>query len=172
MKKLLMILLGVICFSLVGCTENNNSSSSDEIEKEMITLTFRQEGYEDIVQEVEVGNASENIPDPKEKKGYTVEWSVFDFDLLTTDTVITVVETPKVYTITFELNKDGAEIDSSVQEVTYGSEFTLPVPTCARYVFVEWVFTGTEDVFTEGIYTYDENISLTAVWRLEWSGQH
>ena len=170
MKKFLMILLGGICFSFAGCAGGNPSNG--EAEKEMITLTFRQEGYEDIIREVESGNASENIPDPQEKRGYTVEWSVFDFDLLDSDTVITAVETPNIYTITFELNKDGAEIDSSAREVKYGSEFTLPVPTCARYVFVEWVFSGTEDVFTEGTYNYDEDLSLTAVWRLEWSGQH
>lgn len=171
MKKFLMVLLGIMCLAFAGCAGKCNSSIG-EVETETIILTFRQEGYEDIVREVEIGNASENIPDPQEKKGYTVEWSVFDFDLLISDTVITVVETPNVYTITFELNKDGAELDQSTQEVAYGSEFTLPVPTCASYVFVAWVFSGTEDVFTEGTYNYDEDISLTAVWRLEWSEQH
>lgn len=71
------------------------------------------------------------------------------------------------YTITYVLNYSNATIETTTQEVKANEAFTLLIPTVPKgddYSFVKWVITGTNTEFTNGIFSYNSNISLTAVW--------
>lgn len=71
------------------------------------------------------------------------------------------------YTITYVLNYSNATIEATTQEVKANETFTLFIPTVPKgddYSFVKWVITGTNTEVTNGIFTFNNHISLTAVW--------
>ena len=72
MRKIIMLFMTVllsICTFFPSCAD-----TVTETEKIYYTVTFRQEGEEDIVKKVEAGKGltSSDIPEPKLKDGYTV----------------------------------------------------------------------------------------------------
>ena len=76
----------------------------------------------------------------------------------------------ETYTITFNVVFNGASIDRLSQEVKYGESFTLPTPTLDGYKFKHWVIEGTTDTVVDGIYTWNKDISLKAVWLMSADG--
>lgn len=103
MKKLILFLtliLSIFCF--VGCGQNEPNKPTNT----KYTITFRQEGQEDVKKSIIVGEklSKSEIPTPALVDGYYVEWEIQDFSNITTDTVVNAKIT---FTITF---KNGEEI--------------------------------------------------------------
>ena len=71
------------------------------------------------------------------------------------------------YTITYNVVFDGASIDRLSQEVKYGENFTLPKPTYSGLKFKHWVLDGTKEVVNDGVYTWENNVTLKAVWVMD-----
>lgn len=70
-------------------------------------------------------------------KGWYNGTKLYSGDIVVTGNITLAAKwTANTYTVT--LNANGGSVDSSTQTVTYGSTFTLPVPTKDGYVFVGW----------------------------------
>ena len=129
------------------------------------TVTFVQEGCEDVVVTVEEGKGVDSIPEPASVKGHTVSWDKTAADLaeITENVTVTAIAVPNVYVITFIVDVEGVAVPEDL-EVTYGEEFTLPTIANGAYEFKHW---ETEDgeVFTVvDAYSIDGNLTLIAVF--------
>lgn len=77
------------------------------------------------------------------------------------------------YLITYETGlKTGVSITSKTQEVFYGKEFVLYIPEHTDYIFVKWVIKGTNVELKNGVFSYEENITLEAVWKEAGDGDY
>ncbi|MBQ8405751.1 MAG: InlB B-repeat-containing protein [Clostridia bacterium] len=150
---------------------NEESSSGGDVEKEKITVTFRQNGAEDIVLTVAVGESLTDIPTPIAKVGYIVVWDRTDFSNLAQDIMVQAIETAKTYTVTLKAN--GGVLEQSSIIVTYGQAYALPTPMHGENIFEYWTYAG-EEVAAQGVWEIDgENLSLTAQWNeCHWSNNY
>ena len=152
--------------SVVESTPESTVESTPESVAVTYTVTFVQEGCDNVVVTVNEGEgvSADSIPVPASVKGHTVSWDKTEADLaeITTDVTVTAVATPNVYVITFVVDYEGVTAPQS-QEVTYGTEFTLPTVADGYYEFKHW---ETEDgeVFTASVYEIDDNLTLYAVF--------
>ena len=179
-KKLFTILLGVLslilfsaCFSCQGLI----------IQKpiEYYTVTFIQDGQENIVKEVEKGKALTDIPEPISIPGYNVTWSIADFSKIKSDLTVTIIKEAKTFKVHYSLGiLEGYEKVSIVEydkDVFYNTYFSLTTPSCEGYEFLGWVLDESDNYFYGGTYTYLTDITVTAKWKLVdedlgWSGLH
>lgn len=164
MKKILFVLvLAVLC--LTACKKK-----AETPEYESFTVTFVQEGQENIIKEVLKGNALTDIPEPKAVEGYDVAWEDVDLSKITQNLTVTAVRTPKNYVITYDLGvckeDENVSIESDKMEVTYDSSYTLYIPSCKGYAFCGWTLSTEEPItyFEDGIYETAKDITLIAVW--------
>lgn len=144
---------------------------------EFVTVTFRQSGYDDIVKTVKLGETLTDIPNVREKTGYDVAWDHTDFAAIRENLVVTAVETPKTFTLTYEIDHlEGwlIEEDSWTQSVTYDAAFTLKLPVHLEKKFLKWVTKGTDETFVAGVWNFTEDVTLTAVWieSESWTGEY
>ncbi len=170
MKKLLLLLLGLTLSvgTFAACFSDDNDDSvsvgTESVQPQEIyhKVTFKQEGYDDIVITVKDGEALPEIPAPKSKTGYTIVWLTYDFDKITADMTVTAIATPNDSVITFDA--DGGEVSESTKTVTYDAAYTLPVPTKAGHTFKGWKFQG--DILpTSGTWSNVwAELTLKAVW--------
>ena len=73
---------------------------------------------------------------------------------------------PMEYTVTFEVNGNGATVDPLKKDVTFGSVYgELPVPTCNGYTFDGW-YLNDELVNADTRVTTADNHTLTAHWKV------
>lgn len=174
MKKILIALMTCICISLFP-------ACFDEVETEDGTtykIIFVQSGEKDIVKSVNIGEIldSAEVPEPKDKEGYTVCWDITDFSNVTESITVTAIATPNNYTITYYITDKGAVISTENQEVTYDSSFVLQTPSAPymNYKFKNWVIKNTETVFSSGVWELTNDVELEAVWseEKEWSDFH
>ena len=129
------------------------------------TVTFVQAGEEDIVKTVEKGAALTDIPTPKAKEGYTVAWDVTDFSAITENMTVSAVETAERYNVTYELANGEAMEGETVQEMTFGANYTLKTPTKEGYTFVCWKDKATnKNVPTQGNWAIATDVTLVAEW--------
>lgn len=141
-------------------SSENNDSSIDE--KTVYSVTFKQEGQNDIVKEVEEGKALTDIPTPTQKTGYTVKWSVEDFSSVTENMTVEVVSTANEYTITYEAN--GGTVTPETQTVTYDAiPQTFATPTRETHNFVCWTYEG-KAVQATDIWKFACDVTLVASW--------
>ena len=169
-----LLLMLTVLFGAVGCvnppstsTGNNSNSSSSSVVGARYSVTFKQEGQEDVVKYVEEGKALTDIPTPVPVQGYTVVWEEKDLTNVTADITVVAVKTANTYTITFDMGQEGIPAIQSMN-VTYGETFTLPtLPT--QYVgandcydLLEWRLDGVK--VESGAYTWTKNITLVAKW--------
>ncbi len=183
MKKLLLLLLSLTMTAgaLGGCgwlmeessknevtssaPEKDSQSSeqeSSEPEKITYTITFKQNGQQDIVKRVEEGEDLKDIPEPKGKKGYSIVWSVTEFKDISENITVLAVETANTYTVT--LNADGGELNKTEVTMTFDKTYSLPTPTKEGYTFNGWL-DGEDSFAANGTWTRDErDVSLTASW--------
>ena len=181
MKKLvclLLVIVSAICMC-TACTDTPDDSSSGE--PVVYTITFSQEGQEDVVKQVEEGKSLADVPVPAEKSGYTVVWNVTDFSNIQENIQVMAVATPNEYTITYTYNPllDNSytvNLEKETQKVTYNTEYTLASASAYNsdrtLVFVGWVDATTGEPVENGVYTTAGNITLVAKFDAptsEWS---
>lgn len=143
-------------------------------EDEYLTVTFVQDGCDNIVRTVKAGDALTDIPEPQSVRGHTVKWEDVDLSCVTSNITVYAVATPNTYTITYNLqNKQGATISSVTQQVVFGQSFVLLTPSCPTSKFVKWLDETTQKTVENGVWNIDGNVTLIAVWTDEgWSDFH
>lgn len=150
MKKILILMLAmmlmIMSISLVSCNDNeesyeqgssstdgekpSTSSSSKEDEslsspsEQEVTITFVQDGFDDVVKTIKKGGRLTSVPKPKTEKGYEVEWDRKTFTSIEEDIVVEAVKTPIEYKITYELN--GGTNNSKNPEVYTVEDYKKP----------------------------------------------
>lgn len=151
--------------------DSSDLDGNDSVEKQSYTITFKQEGVEDIVKTVEEGESLTDIPVPNEILGYNVAWSVTDFSNVAENMTVEVVKTAKTYTITYTLgscaNDALAQIESNEQQVAYDAAYELATPTCEGYIFTGWLLEDTTTPFEDGVWNIDGNVTLVAQWTVD-----
>ena len=191
MKKLICIILSLIAvFSFVGCTSQTPPPVNPPT---FYSVTFKQNGYEDVVKWVESGLAldEKDIPEPKQKSGYIVTWEEVDLSCITENIVVNAVETPsstepegpqepqQEYTIYLNYNtnilpdtqKETIEQTMPTEiKVKYGEVPELPKYKNGNYEISGWL---NEDgtAYINGAYLKTENTTLKAKWDY-WSGNN
>jgi len=175
MKKLLLLLLSLslTTISLTSCnffgsgTESVSDSSvstpAPDVEEKTYTVTFKQSGQEDVVIEVKEGGSltKAQIPTPKDKTGYKVEWKETSLTNIQGNIVVEAKETPITYKITYDLA--GGELNRTTQDVLYDNNVVLATPTRDGYTFTGWVDADGNGV-TSGKWKHAGNITLKATW--------
>lgn len=79
----------------------------------------------------------------------------------------------KKYVITYETGlKTGVSITAKTQEVCYGEEVILYIPEHTDYIFVKWIIKGTNVEMKNGEFSYEEDITLEAVWKEDGKGDY
>ena len=150
---------------------SSDSSSDDPTQKQIYTITFKQDGVDDIVKTVEEGEALTDIPSPNQIVGYYVEWSVTDFSSITENITVNAVPTAKKYKIIYTLgtreDDDMAQLDNREQQVEYDADYVLETPTCEGYIFEGWLLENTETPFEEGVWNIDGDVTLVAQWTVD-----
>ena len=189
MKKLVAILLSMLmCFSFTACNvfsefssnhfisseSTNDDSTSDDLDNDnsessnpaldVVTVTFKQAGKEDVIKTVERGSELLDVPTPAKKTGYTVTWDKTDFSNIQTDITVLAVEVPKSYTVT--LNANGGTLSQTTFTIKYGQAYTLAKPTHDYDDFLGWTYNG-QVIGISGVWNIDEDdntILLIANW--------
>ena len=173
LKKIILGLALVCLFFCASCNTKVKNTENDDTAN-FYTLTFVQEGCEDIVITLMTGNCipEKDIPLLEGKEGYDVTWSIMDFSSIQHDTVINAVYQAKQFYIFYDISTcSGASISADFSMVNYGEKYTLLTPESRSdyYVFSCWENADTGEIFeNEGIYTMTEDINLTAIW-INWS---
>ena len=162
MKKLILALLVVICcFSVSACGEKKGES-------EICTITFVQEGENDVVKTVEKGKALTDIPLPKSFAGYVVTWDKTDFSKIEENIVVYAIIEKGVFTVTYDLgiNKTNpnATIGNVTEQVTYLEDFVPQIPYAYNYEFVGWYIEGTNTQISAGEFKLTDDVTLVAKW--------
>ena len=134
-----------------------------EWENKKVTITFVQEGQDNIVKTINKGATLEDIPTPVEVEGYDVSWSVTNFANIMENVEVTVVKTGKNYTVTYSL-ADDESIDGEIQETfKFGDSYALKTPTKENYEFAGWM--NGEEVFAlSGTWNVAQDVVLIATW--------
>lgn len=173
MRKFLATLLAVVTVAalVVFCscdTDKPDSSSSAEEPTVYVTVTFVQEGQNDVVKTVEKGSALTDIPVPASVKGYTVKWEEKNYDAVESDMTVNAVITANTYTITFDYGDSGF-VGPETLTVTYDAEFALPEnkSTSVSFKGVTWKIEDTGEELVAGKYTVDKNITV----KIEYTGK-
>lgn len=153
-------LLLALLLCVAGCAEQ---------EAQTVSVTFRQEGFTDVVKTTEKGAALTDIPAPVQVKGYqTVQWDQTDFSAVNEDLLVTAIMKPKQYTVRLEL--DGGTVASSSLPVEndtividYNAEYELPQVEKEGCIFDGWY---SDDLYIskEGVWNYTYVETLTAQW--------
>ena len=99
---------------VTSSTVTSNEESQSSVEEEIVTctITFKQNGAENVVKTVTKGEALTDIPTPNAKTGYTVVWDVTSFTSVTEDMEVNAVEKPNTYTVTYDAN--GGNVASEI----------------------------------------------------------
>ncbi len=127
------------------------------------TIVFSQTDGTEVVRLVDFGSTlpAEEIPTPIPVDGYDVAWSITDFSTVTGNTNVTVVKTPKQYTVSYQL-ENGETLDSDTFE--YNSTYELKLPTKDGYTFRYWKDAKGTPIPPTGTWNYLNNLELTAEW--------
>ena len=138
----------------------DSDSTSEEDVKVEYTVTFKQDGYDDIVMTVEKGKGLAEVPTPQPITGYTVAWDKTNFAKITKDTVVTAVATANTYTVTYDVGDATAETAT----VTYDAAYELATPAKEGFKFVGWTYNDAAFDAT-GVWTIAEDVTLVAQWQ-------
>ncbi len=167
MKKIITLLCAAtLCLGGVACKDPADNSTASSGNSVTYTVTFKQEGQEDVLFTVVEGGVVE-APDFVPKAGYSFAWDKNNFLDIRADMTVTAIATPNEYTITYQSgleNAIGYTIEGDTQEVTFDSEVTLYTPTATDKIFKGWVLEGTQTAFESGKYTVADDITLVGTW--------
>lgn len=154
-----ILLAGTLLFS-AGCGILNKPDNT-------FTVTFVQDGCEDITLQVQAGASLVNIPQPQDKVGYTTGWDKSDFTNITSDITVTAISRPNDYTITYRhldpMNNPMTVTDGTTQKVTYDAAYTLKTLECYGYTFNGWM-NGVDLLAQSGTWTIPSNVTLKPNW--------
>ena len=128
-----------------------------------VTITFVQDGEEDVYRIVRQGETLTDIPTPAKKTGYTVVWDTQDFTDITEDMTVCAVTTANIYTVTY--SADGFDVDGLSVQLTYGGDCSVLYTNLqkAGYVFLGWEY-GEEIYTNASVWNVAEDVTLTAYW--------
>lgn len=195
-KILTLVLLLAAMLTAVGCadsSENTGGNPSQQItsennenggtpskntgdgQTEQYTITFKQDGKDDVVRYVKKGEALTDIPACAEKQGYTVVWDKTDFNNVSGNITVTAVETANEYKIYFsgitqanippgvQLQYDEAK-QTYYAVVRYDATYTLPV--CVKETYEKTTKWKKDEAEYPSSGTYCEltDITLSPVW--------
>lgn len=159
----------------IGSSDTGTSSGTASPTEKTYTVTFRQNGQEDIVKTVKEGETLADVPAPVAVPGYTVAWDRTDFSDISEDIVVTAVQTANKYTITYDLGVNiYATLGNESTEVTFGQSFVLETPEYEGSAeFYGWYLADENGEATDvkvegGTYAYAEDVTVVARWQ-EWS---
>lgn len=164
MRKFIAVLLcAFTAFAAVSCSGSTS-------QKKKYTVTFVQNGKVVFTLEVVDGYYPEILPEIQPKTGYDLRWSKTDFGDISSDVTVTVIETPKTYTVTL-IPDGGAFADDNSTEnktvsVTYDATYSLPECKKDGYKFVSWKIGENKSCPSVGKWTTDDNLTLTAAYEL------
>lgn len=164
MRKFIAVLLcAFTAFAAVSCSGSGS-------QKTKYTVTFVQNGKVVFTLEVVDGYYPEILPEIQPKTGYDLRWSKTDFGDISSDVTVTVMETPKTYTVTL-IPDGGAFADDNSTEnktvsVTYDATYSLPECKKDGYKFVSWKIDENKSCPSAGKWTTDDNLTLTAAYEL------
>ena len=164
MRKFIAVLLcAFTAFAAVSCSGSGS-------QKTKYTVTFVQNGKVVFTLEVVDGSYPEILPEIQPKTGYDLRWSKTDFGDISSDVTVTVMETPKTYTVTL-IPDGGAFADDNSTEnktvsVTYDATYSLPECKKDGYKFVSWKIDENKSCPSVGKWTTDDNLTLTAAYEL------
>lgn len=164
MRKFIAVLLcAFTAFAAVSCSGSGS-------QKTRYTVTFVQNGKVVFTLEVVDGYYPEILPEIQPKTGYDLRWSKTDFGDISSDVTVTVIETPKTYTVTL-IPDGGAFADDNSTEnktvsVTYDATYSLPECKKDGYKFVSWKIDENKSCPSAGKWTTDDNLTLTAAYEL------
>ncbi len=168
MKKIMLIIIAVICcLGLVACNNEQPKEEIPPVTAQSFTITFVQEGYEDIVKVLENGQTLKDIPLPKQAEGYTVGWSLTEEQIkgLTATTTVTAIAVANEYVISYDLGENPTAVNPTATKVEFGKPFTLAVPSDGQWLkFQNWALKDSGQVFSSGVYNLTKDITLVAVW--------
>ena len=186
MKRLAYLIVTILCLVLFACSaiacvvpNNPNEGGPEQGGPEQggpqtptttyYKVTFKQEGKEDFVIEVESGKgvAEADIPELEQKDGYTVAWETVDLTNITADVTVNAVYTPipvqpaTKYTIT--LDYGGFKTNGTVQ-VEKGQTPQLPktIEIGGKTYEITWKLENGEKY--NGAFEFESDITLTAVY--------
>ncbi len=138
------------------------------------TITFNADGGSAVAPITQDYNTAVSAPEAPTKIGYDfVGWfeagasDPYEFDVIEARNVELIAKwAGKTYTITYDVN-GGEALEENTQDVIYGSEFELVVPTHAQYEFKGWFVKDTTIEFTDSAaWSFDRNVELVAKWGL------
>lgn len=164
MRKFIAVLLcAFTAFAAVSCSVCGS-------QKTRYTVTFVQNGKVVFTLEVVDGSYPEILPEIQPKTGYDLRWSKTDFGDISSDVTVTVMETPKTYTVTL-IPDGGAFADDNSSEyktisVTYDSVYTLPQCEKDGYKFVSWKIDENRSCPSAGKWATDKDLTLNAAYEL------
>lgn len=175
---LTILLLSFTCvcaFAISACATGKTDPDDGPSQSVTYTVTFKQDGYADIVKTVEEGEDLAYIPTPATETGYTVTWDRTDFTNITQNVIVNAVKTANTYKITYSLGANNyATVAFETQEVRYGESFTLQTPSYqGSAAFYGWYFADekgnpTDEKAENGTYIWARDICVIAKWQ-EWS---
>ena len=175
---LTILLLSFTCvcaFAISACATGKTDPDDGPSQSVTYTVTFKQDGYADIVKTVEEGEDLAYIPTPATETGYTVTWDRTDFTNITQNVIVNAVKTANTYKITYSLGANNyATVASETQEVRYGESFTLQTPSYqGSAAFYGWYFADekgnpTDEKAENGKYVWAKDVFVVAKWQ-EWS---
>ena len=169
MKRILSILVFILFFLIFLIACDDNSSHGRNLQSQYYTITFIQRGFPDIEKKVKEGKTLTEIPVPKGKTGYTVQWDRSDFSNITSNLNVYAIEIPYIYKIEYNLGDKPSEVTISLteQQIAFGEQYQLQTPSRPGYIFVKWVISGTDTEFKDGIYSLPYDVQLTAIWEID-----
>ncbi len=158
----------VLLFSLYGCEKR------EDVTPIFIkyTVTFVQEGYEDIVKEVVKGQTLTDIPTPQnDRAGYTAKWNKTDFTNIQESIIVETVYEVNEYKVYFDYEFDGSDIsylsyDSTekmyYQKVTFDEYYSLYEVYKDDYTLLYYKEAGTDNLvqITDEQWKIPKNIVL------------
>ena len=158
-KYIVALVVALCCLAFTAC----GGGETDSVQRK---ITFTQEGCETIERYVNDGEDLTDIPQPQQKDGYTIVWSIQNFENIREDLSVEAIETPNMYKVYYEIGDGfGATISASYTDVTFDAAYELLVPDWPGYTFTGWVVTGTQNAFqSDDAYTVVGDVYLTATW--------
>ena len=164
MRKVInLLILSVASMGLLASCGKEEPNPIDDV---TYTITFKQEGYQDIVKTVKEGESLTEFPNPKRKTGYSVVWDKIEFSNVSSNIIVNAVATANKYTVTYSAL--GFAIDGTTVELTFDSKCDALDMSLTKgdSIFNGWKYNDT--VYTnESIWNIANDVTVVADWSIK-----